>query len=409
MLRFLPLVALAAALPALAQDKPATTTGDGSADKPVIITGERLADLQRDLAACIARKCSPLEDIAATLKVVENQFVNGDYKGARQTLTKSEGRNKKYSKDYPVAVAGLFRADSRVSAHLGEGDLYRINTFETVTALKAGLSDDDPRVLAGQIEVGDMYARFGRVDAAVEQYQLVARRANKLNFPVIEGMARLRVVGLYAQLADTNPGTYRVNAREAAKALIADPSKKMKPFGQAARVVLARMDAKGGDTSAVDALITDLRKTPTTIPVLLYSAPLRWNGQLLDRRGDAQNLAGASESTGLMTADDFKGAWVDISFWITPDGNVTDVQVLRSGKPGEPEPGWTKPIIASIGTRRYVPLKLDPNEPGLLRVERYTLTARWTLPTGSHIREREAQPQIEMLDLSIDPPAKSGG
>jgi hypothetical protein len=40
-----------------------------------------------------------------------------------------------------------------------------------------------------------------------------------------------------------------------------------------------------------------------------------------------------------------------------------------------------------------------------MRVERYTLTARLTTNTGSRLLVREPRPQIEMLDLSVDPPA----
>ena len=410
MLRFLPLVALAAAMPALAQD-PVKSTGDGTTDKPIVITGERLSDLQRELSACIARKCSPLEDIAATLKVVENQFVNGDYKGARTTLLQSEGRNRRYAKDYPVAVAGLFRADSRVAAHLGEGEMYRINAFNTVSALKAGLADNDPRVLESQIEVGDMFARSGRPDAAIAQYQSVAHRANKLNLPLLEGMARLRVVGLYAQLAEREPGTFRLTARTAANDLIADPSPQMKPFGQAARVLLARMDAKAGDPVALDRLITDLRMTGNgTTPVLIYAPAIDSSQLWIERETataatDSKMLIG--ESMALYAPDDYKGAWVDIGFWVTPDGHVADITVLRSGKPNDPEPRWTKPIVTAIAGRRYAPLRLAPGEPGVLRVERYTLTARYnSAVTGTNLRIRDRMPQIEMLDLSIDPAAK---
>ena len=45
----------------------------------------------------------------------------------------------------------------------------------------------------------------------------------------------------------------------------------------------------------------------------------------------------------------------------------------------------------------------DPSDPGILRIERYTLTSRWEEQLGTRIRQRSAAPQIEMLDLSNDP------
>ena len=109
----------------------------------------------------------------------------------------------------------------------------------------------------------------------------------------------------------------------------------------------------------------------------------------------------------MLASDDYSGAWVDIGFWVTADGRVTDIAVLRSGKAKDPEPSWTKPIIAAIAGRRYAQLNVDPNEPGVLRVERYTLTARYNSKvTGTNLRMRDLEPQIEMLDLSVDPSAK---
>ena len=60
---------------------------------------------------------------------------------------------------YPVEVAGLLRANSRIAAHLGEGDSFRIGALDVVSALKSGLPHDDPRVLSARLEVGDGFAR----------------------------------------------------------------------------------------------------------------------------------------------------------------------------------------------------------------------------------------------------------
>jgi hypothetical protein len=44
----------------------------------------------------------------------------------------------------------------------------------------------------------------------------------------------------------------------------------------------------------------------------------------------------------------------------------------------------------------------------VLRVERYTFTARWTNNvTGTHMRKREPTPQVEMVDLTVDPPSEA--
>lgn len=395
MSRTLPLFALLlASSPAAlaAQDKP-------DASKPdIIVTGERLPDLQNALKACIDRKCPPDQDVNATLKVAEHQFIDGKYADARSTLLKSIGRNKRFAHDYPEPVADLLRANYRIAAHLGEGDVYRVGTFDMVSALKAGLPDSDPRVLGGEIEVGDMYARFNRFDEAVDKYSSVGRQAEKLGLYNIQGMARLRIVGLYSQLAMVLPFQYKSDAHKTADALINSTDPHMKPFGQAARVLMARLDAKTGDHSAVDKLIADYRTTDNGVaPILLYAPPLK--------SADDNNL-GAQWGNVLnkLSRTNYDGEWVDIGFWVTPDGRVSDAGVLRSGKPVD-EPYWVKPILTGISARRYAPLKMDPSQPGVMRVERYTLTARLTTNTGSRMPVRETRPQIEMLDLSVDPPA----
>ncbi len=380
---------------ATAQDKPAAPA---TTDQPIVITGVREADLQKDLKACLDRKCPPDQDIAATLKVAESQFVDGRYVDARSTLLKSVGRNKRYARDYPEPVSDLLRANYRIAAHLGDGDAFRIGAFDTLSALKAGLPDSDYRVLGGQIEVGDMFARFNRIDEAIGQYEKVDREAARLGLYNVQGMARLRIVALYSQLARALPFEYGADARRSADWLINNPDPRLKPFGQASRVLMARLDAKAGKPGAVDALIADFRSMGAgNTPVLLFAPPIK-----LDDFNDNQQNSG--ENLNKLSRTNYDGEWVDIGFWVTPDGRVTDADVLRGGKGGA-SAYWARPILAAIGARRYAPLRMDPSQPGVLRVERYTLTSRLTTQTGSRMMVREPSPQIEMLDLSVDPPA----
>jgi hypothetical protein len=82
-LYFLPVVMLAA--PAFAQDSQ-DNSGSG---QTIVVTGTSLAQTERNLRECLARRCPPDEDIAATLAHAENQFVAGDYAAARRTTKAS--------------------------------------------------------------------------------------------------------------------------------------------------------------------------------------------------------------------------------------------------------------------------------------------------------------------------------
>ena len=101
-----------------------------------------------------------------------------------------------------------------------------------------------------------------------------------------------------------------------------------------------------------------------------------------------------------LTAIQNRGQWADVGFWISADGKVSDVDVLR--KSGEQS--WLKPVLKNIAKRIYAPLKQNGDTaPGFYMVERYTQTARIAEDqTGTRLRRREATPRIEVMDLTPD-------
>lgn len=369
-------------------------------DPDVVVTANRLQATEQALKDCIARKCPPDQDIRATLRHAENLFVAGKYADARRTLLAGRTRTQRFAKQYPVPVSELLRANARIAAHLGEGEAYQVGTYDTLSALKAGLPADDYRVLGARIEVGDMLARFGKFQSAEDTYRSVAKRAHELDLPTVEGFARLRIGALYSSYAVGDPSGYASGARKALDELIANPDPRLAVFARAARLLKARNAARAGDTTALDTILAEYRAEGTAEkPELLYAPPIK----PLRTATREQDGAGALSRVALRSYDD---QWVDVSFYVAPDGRVTDPGILRTS-PKLSGDDWVKPIITSIAARRYAPLKRDPSDPGILRIERYTLTSRYEQQLGSRIRQRSAEPQIEMLDLSNDPlPAK---
>jgi hypothetical protein len=389
-----------AAAPALASGQQAPVTPAPTRD--VVVTGVRLKDSEAALKACIARKCPPKEDIDATLAHAENEFVAGDYHGARQTLLSSVGRNRRYGKQYPVDVSDLMRVNSRIAVHLGEGDDYLFSANEVVRILKAGLPADDYRVLGARVELADAYAKSRRIDLALDTYKDVVSRARKLGLYGVEGYARLRQAGLLWALNEADVPGYGDDMRHAVDSLIAETDPKLAPYAFGARLIKARMAAKQGNAAAIDQMIADYRRTApaSTKTILLYSPPVVQNP------AQAVRQAGGGETLSQMAMDTFDNQWVDISFWVAPDGRVTDAGVLRQSS--KLNAYWVKPIVTAIGGRRYAPLAMDPSQPGVLRVERYTFTSRWSNNvTGTHMRTREPTPQIEVVDLTVDAPSES--
>lgn len=393
---------LAIAIPVAA---PAQTAPRESSD--VVVTGLRLSETERALQECIARKCPVDQDIAATLRHAENLFVAGIYEDARSVLRASRGRNQRYAAQFPLQVATLQRANSRVAVHIGNNDEFRLSAIDSLDALKAGLPANDWRLLGGRLEIADSFAHLGRFQAAEDYYRDIASAARRQHLPAIEGFARLRIVALYENYAQGDPGGFAGAVKLAAKELIGNTDPAIKPFARAAELILARQQARFGDLRPVDQLIArygDELRTPR--PVLIFSPSLTFLNDILPRAEGGDSLRGLSQAV--------TGQWIDVSFYVLPNGQPSDVTLLR-GSPQLKRQDWSQLVMSGIKRRRYLPLKRDPNDPGVRRVERYTLTA--SISGGSaELNDNETKfrvkgrsrrtsdtPHIEYLDLSIDP------
>lgn len=400
------LLAVAVPTTALAQDTSAK-------DHEVVVTGLRLSETERALRDCIARKCSADQEIAATLHHAENLFVAGDYETARSVLRQGRDRNRRFAAAYPTQVATLLRAGSRVAVHLGDNDEFRLGAIDSLGALKAGLPADDWRLLGGRLEIADAFAHLGRYQAAEDYYRDIAGDARRRHLPAIEGFARLRIVALYENYAQGDPGTFAGAVKLAAKELIGRDDPAIRPFARAAELILARQQARFGDLRPIDQLIArygdELR---TTRPVLVYTPSLTFLDEILPRAEGGNSLRGLSQAV--------TGQWIDVTFFVQPNGQVSGVDLLRAS-PGLRRQDWSQLVMSGIKRRRYLPLKLDPGDPGLRRVERYTLTASISNGTAEvaqtenfrpkgRSRRVSDTPHIEYLDLSIDPalPAATG-
>lgn len=378
------------------------TTGAASAQQPlpapstsgrdIVVTGTPLKDLRNALARCLEQHCPPDKDIDATLAVAEAQFVAGQYRDARATMLKSIDRNRRFAKTYPEPVSDLYRAHSRVAAHLGEDGAYFGSALDVVSTLKAGFADDDWRVLGAKLELGDAYFKTGRFEDAVGLYRTVARRAHELHLGRAEGMALLSIANAYVAASRVRNDGYYAAALKACDAVRAATDPAIAPFGAAATVLKAKLAVRTGEPGAVDRLVATYRTLAkgATKPVLLYAPTI-------DRPMLAYLEFPDGEAPIKGAVQDFADQWVDIGFNIAPDGTVDEAEVLRqsphySGK-------WAQPVMTAIRGRRYAP---NATGPGTSRVERYTYTATWEFETGSRIRTRRPVPKIEVLDLTSD-------
>jgi tetratricopeptide (TPR) repeat protein len=404
--RMLPILLAAAAAAALAAPfaAPAAAAAPASptVQKEIVVTGPALSQSRRALEACLARKCLPKEDIDATLAYAENLFLVGQYAEARRVAHASVGRNGRFAKQYPIDVSDLYRATGRIASHLGEGGDYERSTTAMRRVLQgADLPKADVRLFSADLEVAGMYASLGRTDRARQIYSGLERDARAANRPDVAGMARVRQA--YLSELDGEGRQARVDLLRIA----ADPAPDARVARISALVLLARMDRKDGRSPAPDALIRELRAAGAVQPILIYSPPvaLPSNPQATEMTLAEATMAG-NTSISHEANDVFEKRWADIGFWITPDGKVSDVEILRS----HGSLAWADPLLRSLEGRRYTPAA---SPPGTYRVERYTYTSLWNAQSGSHMRQRSANARLEYIDLSTDnaPPAAppSGG
>lgn len=368
---------------ALLLSAPAEAAQSDEDGRRIVVTGKPLQETERSLADCLRRKCPPDQDIDSTLAHAENLFLAGEYKEARRIALASIGRNKGHARAYPVPVSDLYRVNGRIAAHLGEGRSYESSTLAVRRTLKAGLPKDDLRLIGADLEVASMSASLGRFDTALRIYEEVERESRRIGREDLAGKARV----LAAWTLHLGGRTWL--ARKALEDIAADRSPGARMARLTSLILLSRLDRREGRLQSSDSLIGELRAMGGAKPILLYSPRIELTTRGVGRFGGSV--------THLMATDNFDDRWVDVGFWVTPDGRVDDAEILRS----RGSTSWAAPLLQSIAGRIYSPVA-DPG--GTYRVERYSYTSLWRSDvTGTRLRQRSPNARIEMLDLTAEP------
>ncbi|HYI63721.1 MAG TPA: hypothetical protein VEW71_02430 [Allosphingosinicella sp.] len=378
-------LALFLAAPAAAQSAP---QGE-PAEQTILVTGVRVQDYRDALARCLARNCPPNEDADATLALAEALFLDGEYREGRDTVQASLRRNARQARNFPEPVSDLYRAHGRLSRHLGFDEDGRRSTYGILRALREGIAQEDHRHFTARMEIIDLLMRSANfVSARRELRQLVevARRAGRDDVATI---AELRM--LLIDEVITPRGEARGRLIQMAR--LTGPNDRMRSTG--AKILLARIYRDEGNHRRADALIAEAGQAARSGPArrLLHAPQYRLQVQNLQ-----QLIPGG-------IPDNFEDKWIDVGFWVMPDGRVAGLEILRQST----RPDWADPLIRSIRGRRYS----DGAEP-TYRMERYTYTAAYARATRTRLAVRSETARIEYLDLTTDeppnalPPARPG-
>lgn len=349
----------------------------------VVVVGPRLEQVGADLAACLAQRCPPEDDIHLSIAKANAEFGAGSYEAARATLLAARSRNARFSKTLPVPVSDLQRANARMASLNGYLETARIGEIDSLDALKDGLPDKDARVMTQRLRVGDAYAAVGRFDAAIETYRKVTRQAHDAALPIVEGDALFRTAMLYGAMATVLDG-YLPIAKAAIARVAATTDPALAPIREGAVLLTARIAALRGDNGAVDKAIATLRLHRTTVPQVLFAPPILGPNDLVDH------------STALLTQVDPQ--WIDLSFWVRPDGTVGDVDVLRQSRLFDKR--TLRLITHAVAVRRYAPLAMAPGASGIVQVERYSIVHDTTGGKASRIAVRKPDGRLEAINLT---------
>jgi len=398
---------------------------------PIIVTGQRIDDAAANLSACLARGCSPDEDIDATLRLAETQLMSGKYRDARTTLLGSLKRNKDQANAYPIPVSDLYRANGKVAAHLGFDRDYFSSTWGIYRTLKHGLPSDDHRKYSALMEVAEMMYRTRGHERARHYYDRVADEARRGGRHDIAALAELR-----SAIRHLPPGSQmQISAIRRIANLKGD---QMRAPTIEAKVALARIAYSKGDEGTAQSIQRELAQLDIKRPILIYSPPYSMIERELDSGSDFEfpfspqpaiggepggsggprggvvapsggNPGGIQGSTRGTTSSilnlsqwsstkripgNFDDMWIDVSFTISPEGKVTNPKIIRS----KGDLYWARPLLVSIAHRRYT--AGNPGHPSSVRTERYTYTSGYEGQTGSRFGQRSPKARVEYLDLS---------
>lgn len=351
-------------------------------EAPIVITGIRIQDFRDRLAACLARDCPPDQDIDASLALAEALFVDGDLDQARIAVAAALRRNRRHAAAYPEPVSDLFRADARVARHLGRDDQARRSTYDILRALEAGLPEDDHRHFTARFEIAEMLVVTGEHDRALNQLDELRRRAIRAGREDVAALAELRGIWVALIRERRGPARNRLIA-------YAERTDLPQPFLRVgARMMLARLYRSEGDSARADALIQEVAHSDTGQRLLVHAPPY----QLLQRETHER---GAIASISTRIPGNFEDKWIDVGFWIQPDGRVHDLDIVRSSGTVD----WASPLLESIRGRTYT---ASESGESTYRLERYTYTSGFEEQTGTRLLRRSPRARVEYFDLSRD-------
>ncbi len=353
----------------------------------IVVTGERLVEEQ---AKCARGECTPLRDAQATIALAEQQFRNGEYVHAKGLLAAAISRNKDRGAEAPRAVAAIYEAMATVSLHEGDQDDYRRAVAGQVKTLRDNLPADDVAVQASATALGDMWIKLGRYRQAESTFRGIEEQAlaEGQAYPaMMAGMKRVWLAGALGKVREANMMLDALERRPIAR----EPG-----FRTALRVVRLRLAVRAGDDAEITRLAGMIGTDQGGPPVLIWQPS--YPGSAAVEANNSARTFDLVDAVPINSSDLASIQWVDVGFWIRPDGHTEEAEILR----GSRSPAWAPAILKQVAGRRYAARAKvgEEDASGSYRIERVTPKYQYVVPKGSVIRRRVPAAGFEILDLT---------
>lgn len=361
---------------------------DRQPERPVevVITGNRMREA---LNKCLARGCTPEEEVDAAMNAGAESFAAGQYQEAKDILRRAIARNKKYGDRMPGPLSDLYATYADVTEHEGDTRAFGQATRESVYVLRRALGPEHPLVTRASARIGDMWVKLGQPQSADSEYKEAAEGARRAGNSDMAAALTFRRAWLAVGSGDKSLARRLLSQLEQSHGADAQ-------FAPVLRVLKARVAMAGGNTQSIDALVSDLQGIGGADPVLVYEPAY----PVLDPRTTSGIDPNGGVNVGAAVANampaEQSALWADIGYWVRPDGKPSDIEILRPAKGS----GWAKPLVNHIAKRRYMPLAQDARGVGSYRIERFTLRASFDRPTGSRIAQRVGGGTLHAVDLT---------
>lgn len=361
---------------------PSPSPPPSGTQRDVVVIGQRA---ERELAACLARRCPPAQEVEASLQASVEQFADGRYDDAQRTLQRAIRRNRAFAATMPGPVSSLYATLATVAEHNGDIRLWKNAARSDVEVLRTHLGGGDPATLTEELQLADDMIGLRMPGVADGLYRKVERLGTAGGHRAIAVGAVFRRAWL--ALARDRPGEAErligdaVALADAGADAGAGTGADRDGIARLRDILLARIAVRRGDGGAVDALAARLRQSAARTPALLFAPPV-------------EDINPAPSPSDRGNNDPVRFA--DIGYWIRPDGRTVGVEVLRTSGLGP----WETGILRQVGQRRYVPLDVAAGDPGLYRIDRFTVRDTYGSVPGSRIAQRRGPMTVHVVDLT---------